>query len=330
MDNYAINKMRHFDEIDICKGIAILLVLIFHSFILYPIRLIDIPWCHYIMDVIASFFMPVFFLISGFLFANSRNKNYSHILNSKFKRLLIPFISYEVVTLGIKLAVPSLINRKVTGIGKYVTDLIYGGGELWFIYVLFLIFLVWGFLLPRMKRWMIIVSIIFCQILHLTIGGFANNIFLNDRIFCYSVFFMLGYLAIAHIRSLINKKNVLVCLAFLFVIVNIIFIEKLPIVMKWFLIAPIIGSLFCWAISFPLTQTRASKFLTYCGKYSLQFYIFNGFALVPARVLMCNVFRVSNAAILWISISIMSIIGVVIITEICKRIKYINFLFGIK
>ncbi len=123
----TLKSTRHFDEIDICKGIAILLVLLFHSFILYPIRLKDIPWCHYIMDVIGSFFMPVFFLVSGFLFVNSKNKQYLHILSSKVKRLLIPLISYEAVTLGVKLVVPSLINRKVLGIDSYITNLVLGG-----------------------------------------------------------------------------------------------------------------------------------------------------------------------------------------------------------
>lgn len=330
METHTLKSTRHFDEIDICKGIAILLVLIFHSFILYPIRLIDIPWCHYVMDVIGSFFMPVFFLVSGFLFANSKNKQYLHILSSKVKRLLIPLISYEAVTLGIKLVVPSLINRKVSGIGSYITDLILGGGELWFVYVLFFIFIAWGFLLSKMKPWLVIFSIILCQILHLTVGGFANNIFLNDRFFYYSVFFMLGYLTYPFIRDLLNSKKAFICFAILFAIVNVIFVEQIPRVINWLLIAPIIGSLFCWTASFQISKTRLSKFFSYCGKYSLQFYIFNGFALVPARVLMCNILHVSNAAILWISISIMSIIGVIIITEICKRIKYINFLFGIK
>ena len=55
-----VNKKLHFEEIDICKGIAILLVVIYHAFIRYPINLVEVPWCNYIMDVIRSFFMPLF------------------------------------------------------------------------------------------------------------------------------------------------------------------------------------------------------------------------------------------------------------------------------
>lgn len=41
----------HFDEVDICKGIAMLTVLWHHSFIKYPINLLDIPWCNHAMTI---------------------------------------------------------------------------------------------------------------------------------------------------------------------------------------------------------------------------------------------------------------------------------------
>ena len=62
---------KRFDEIDIVKGIAILFVLWHHSFILYPIYMLDIPWCQYAMAIHGTFFLNVFFLESGYLFANS-------------------------------------------------------------------------------------------------------------------------------------------------------------------------------------------------------------------------------------------------------------------
>lgn len=323
-------KSKYFQEIDICKGIAIILVIVFHAFILYPIRLIDIPWCKYIMDIIGSFFMPVFFLVSGFLFANSKNKSYTHILSSKGQRLFIPLLTFEVITLGLKLLVPSLINRKVFGIYDYIKNFILFGGELWFVYVLLLIFLIWGFLLPRMKPYMIIASIIGLQILHICIGGFASNLFLNERVIYFSTFFLLGYITHDFIREKLNQKYVFVALLLIFVLINVIFVDRLPKFFGWFSITAIVGSFFCWSLSFKLVNRKIGKWLSYCGKYSLQFYIFNGFALVPARVLMCNVLHITNTMALWISISIISIIGVIVITEIVKRIKYVNMLFGIK
>ena len=58
--------MVRFNEIDIVKGIAMLTVLWHHSFILYPIYMLDIPWCHHAMAINGTFFMNVFFLVSGY------------------------------------------------------------------------------------------------------------------------------------------------------------------------------------------------------------------------------------------------------------------------
>ena len=51
----------HFDEIDIVKGIAILFVLWHHSFIKFPIYMLDIPWCEYAMAIHGTFYLNVFF-----------------------------------------------------------------------------------------------------------------------------------------------------------------------------------------------------------------------------------------------------------------------------
>lgn len=51
------NNMERFNEIDIVKGIAMLTVLWHHSFILYPIYMLDIPWCQHAMDINGTFFI---------------------------------------------------------------------------------------------------------------------------------------------------------------------------------------------------------------------------------------------------------------------------------
>ena len=43
---------KYFEEVDVLKGIAILLVLLGHSFILYPINLLNYSWCNTIFEYI--------------------------------------------------------------------------------------------------------------------------------------------------------------------------------------------------------------------------------------------------------------------------------------
>ena len=90
---------QHFYEIDVVKGIAILFVLWHHSFILYPINMLDIPWCQYAMAIHGTFYLNVFFLISGYLYANSTQRSFLDNFKKKASRLLIPYFSYAVINL---------------------------------------------------------------------------------------------------------------------------------------------------------------------------------------------------------------------------------------
>ena len=58
----------YYEEINRLKGIAILLVLLGHSIIFMPINLMEITWCSILYKYIYIFHMPLFFIISGFLY----------------------------------------------------------------------------------------------------------------------------------------------------------------------------------------------------------------------------------------------------------------------
>ena len=97
------------------KGIAILFVLWHHSFIKFPIYMLDIPWCEHAMAIHGTFYLYVFFLVSGYLFAHSKPRTFVENFKKKASRLLIPYFCYEAVNLGVKTALPQLVNRKVGG-----------------------------------------------------------------------------------------------------------------------------------------------------------------------------------------------------------------------
>lgn len=160
--------MQPFNEIDNVKGIAMLTVLWHHSFILYPIYMLDIPWCQHARAINMTFITNVLFLLSGYLFAFSKKQSMVEILKSNVIRLLVPYLSFSVVTLGMKLIAPTLVNRKVEYVGSFMESLILRGGELWFVYVLFILFLIW----PRILRhctgkhiWGIVAVLIMADIL---------------------------------------------------------------------------------------------------------------------------------------------------------------------
>ena len=78
--------------IDYAKGIAILFVYLGHSVIYHPIDLpATYPWCAWLIKMIISFNMPMFFLISGLLFGYSKKDNMI-VLKDKGIRLFIPYL----------------------------------------------------------------------------------------------------------------------------------------------------------------------------------------------------------------------------------------------
>lgn len=62
-----MTEKTYYQEIDIVKGIAILLVILGHSFCSHPLNLAEkLPL---LGEVVRSFQMPLFFVASGFLFS---------------------------------------------------------------------------------------------------------------------------------------------------------------------------------------------------------------------------------------------------------------------
>ena len=65
--------------------------------------MLDIPWCRYARHINATYFLVVFFLVSGYLFAHSRPKPFIETLGDKVRRLLVPYLSFELINTFFKL-----------------------------------------------------------------------------------------------------------------------------------------------------------------------------------------------------------------------------------
>lgn len=82
--------------IDIIKGIAIYLVVFGHSIQNFTVNFYD----NVVFQFIYSFHMPLFMLISGYLFAFSfKKKMPKEIIITKIKTLLLPISTYAFITL---------------------------------------------------------------------------------------------------------------------------------------------------------------------------------------------------------------------------------------
>lgn len=321
---------RHFDEIDIVKGIAILFVLWHHSFIKFPIYMLDIPWCKYAMAIHGTFYLNVFFLVSGYLFAHSRPRTFTENFKKKASRLLIPYLGYEAINLGVKLAFPQLVNRKVGGQLEYVEELIFRGGELWFVYVLFIIFLIWPPLLHKLSKKTLVGIIVLLMVVgNVLPGNLLGGIFLYPEVISYSVYFLVGYLLRNMDRNILMNNRNFCIVTVLFVLFCCVLVRTFSVPFIWQYVLAFIGCWFVWALSFQLLKVQSiGHALAFCGKYSLSFYWLNGFALVPARMIVVKILHVECTPVIAISIFIICVVSEVIAIKVIKKIPYVRKMVG--
>ena len=134
---------KHYREIDILKGLAIAMVIFGHSIIVFPINLNLIRPYGFFHRLMSSAHMPLFFLVSGFCFGFSNWKDH---LVKKAKRILIPYVVFELLILVANLFAGEYINHSTDLRGSVIAVLT--GENYWFLYTLMIIFLVF----PLIRR----------------------------------------------------------------------------------------------------------------------------------------------------------------------------------
>ena len=80
-------KMKRINKIDILRAIGIILMVLGHVFDFFG------KFDRYIH----TFHMPLFFIISGYLFRSKLDCKLSKLISQKAKRLLIPYISFAAI-----------------------------------------------------------------------------------------------------------------------------------------------------------------------------------------------------------------------------------------
>src|SRR5699024_379830 len=81
---------KRLKEIDIVRGLTIFLVVLGHSGFNSSSGIL--------LDMLRDFRMPLFFIVSVYLFSTTKNLNdVNKLINDKFRLLIIPYISFAVV-----------------------------------------------------------------------------------------------------------------------------------------------------------------------------------------------------------------------------------------
>ena len=99
---------KRLDYLDVAKGIAILLVIVGHTFTVWKVK---VNW-------IFSFHMPLFFILSGYFFKKGSKTEYAKL----FKSLIIPYLFLNLF----KLALMYIANSEQVNVCKQLLGILYG------------------------------------------------------------------------------------------------------------------------------------------------------------------------------------------------------------
>lgn len=322
-------------SLDLGKGLAILIVYLGHSILYHPIQMVKLyPWCDVLNSIITSFNMPMFFIISGYLFSKTR-KNTAELYKGKTMRILVPYLFTMLILVCVKLVLPTSMSYNSAAGGGYksliINALLYGGDR-WFVYVLYIIFLLIIPIRSWLKnKWVDVVVISILTVVYFL--DFLPTIFALDRVFYFMVFFIFGIMLDEHYPAVKSWAIKYWWLTYVvFIMINIVFVKQLgEFAFVYRFLLPFTGTLAVMTMAFQLEKvidkSKVAQYVEYCGKYSLQFYLFT-FCYPLIRWGIVNGLHITNPFVILISVFVLQLITITIIVEVTRRIKWLKIPCG--
>ena len=325
-----VENNKRIEWIDALKGLAIFCVTLVHLSIWGPID----KW-------IRSFIMFLFFFLSGFLF--SARKPTKEILKTRVKRILIPFIAWNIISasIGFFLFEKSFSN--------FIEELFVLKGNLtwnapiWFLLVLFLAEAIIVLLKIYKHKWLTITTVIICLVLWILIGDkwLLWKLNLVPMAIC---FFLLGFIFKPFI-SKISKWYILLPLgtgSIVFSLLNIRIVYTYGMFgnYAYCILAASCGVLFLVGLFSGVKILSSLKFLKSWGRSSLmimatQFFVFKIISFLSKKLLNIDLINYNFIVSIILALFITALINLAVIlfkkyTNNIKPIRFIGEIFGIQ
>lgn len=288
MQNGSARKVK-FSEIDVAKGLGIILVVMGHSFPDASLEGgIQNPVCNVIFDMIYSFHMPLFFFLSGFVakLALDGRTDKLEIVKKRFFRLMIPYFVWGgvYVPFRIVLAQFSSATFEIEEVWKILIGKNPYSG-LWFLYALFFVSCISIMLIDNLSKLNASLGVSLALLL------FCKYYTVNEPLrwlFAYTFYYLIGIYARnrwGKVHDCFKNKKVAITLSAAFVVLFILkrFNETFILSGLLSVIIAMIGIMLILSVSIILKNRIALKRI---GQYCMDVYVLSGPILVMMRILL--------------------------------------------
>lgn len=274
------------------------------------------------------FHMPLFMMISGFLYCNTKKefslKKYKNFTIKKTINLLFPYVTFYLLFIGINMLFSNSVNN-ARGIDDLLRIFNNPIAPYWFLYALMSIFIVIPILEKILKnnKFIVLSILIIFKLLSVL---FNTNIYFIDSIMAYGIYFYIG----SFISKEDNSKSIINNILFLilYLIISLIYYfvyDKINIYINEYIkiVFAIIG---IYAFANIFKKVNQLKILDSFKDYTFQIYLLHTIFAAGIRIVLLKL-NINNYFIHFMFGIIFSIYIPVFVSIISNKIGYTNFFF---
>jgi fucose 4-O-acetylase-like acetyltransferase len=300
--------------INMARGFIIIMVVLRHSFEGVRNAGIDVTAYKYLEtlnNLMYTFRMPLFFVISGILMNRSLKKiGLNQYILKRAQYILYPYLVWCVIQITLQLLLPQYVNNKASWL-SYISILYNPRGleQFWYLYALFNIMAIYSFCKVRLHvkpGLHFLIALVFFLAAQYADGKNIELYFIND-ILSHYIFFTAGDLASGLLfdkeykEKLASPKTFIVILPF-FAALHYYYLVHPEVNSSPFVLVIIFsGIVTALNLSFMLENAKRLKWIKVLGANSLYIFLMHVLIMAANRAFLLKVLHIESISFLLIS-----------------------------
>ncbi|MEM9680522.1 MAG: acyltransferase, partial [Bacteroidota bacterium] len=320
--------------VEYAKGIAIILVVYRHILIGIRRSGLDVsPILVNANEIVYSFRMPLFFVLSGIFAAKSILKRTpTGFTQNKLRTIMYPYLIWGIIQISIQILLTDYTNAN-----RSIIDFLYllvhprAIDQLWYLYALFNVSILFMLLfrVVKLNNLLLVIIALLCY----GASTFVKQYSLIHDTMYYLIFFVVGHIGSKYLLNpkyyyFYNSYKPFILLFPLFWLTQWYWLLNRDMNIFLFGIIALLGTAFVFSLSFILAKKESIvlKPIQIAGKYSLQIYLMHLLVVSAIRIFMVRVLKMEEPIII---LSVGWILGCVLPVVAYKIMKptFLNILF---